>query len=154
MLLSANIHTPLRFLFCLQVLQAGRVLFGFPMRHTTTVTTDETFLSYQWKHLDKWNKLEVTAENDLHDIKPGSEEEFIFEHYWGYNKYNATTTIEYGVEHTTWQVQLVKDWKLDCDVASLYGKEFVPFLSAEPTSVFLAKGSEVVIRKPVFIKKG
>jgi uncharacterized protein YqjF (DUF2071 family) len=125
-----------------------------PMRHTTTRTPDEIFLSYEWKHLNKWNKLEVTAETDLQDIRSGSEEEFIFEHYWGYNKYDPTTTIEYGVEHKTWQVQQVKAWKLDCDVASLYGKEFVPFLSTKPNSVFLAKGSEVVIRKPVFIKKG
>ncbi|MGI8635025.1 MAG: DUF2071 domain-containing protein, partial [Segetibacter sp.] len=80
--------------------------------------------------------------------------EFIFEHYWGYTRYNSNTTIEYGVEHKSWQVQNVKDWKLDCDVAGQYGSQFVPYLSAKPSSVFLANGSEVLIRKPVFIKKG
>jgi hypothetical protein len=62
------------------------------------------------------------------------------------------TTIEYGVEHNTWQVHKVNNWQLDCDVAGLYGNEFVPFINAKPSSVFLAKGSEVVIRKPSFIK--
>lgn len=123
-----------------------------PMQHTMTVENEEIILSYKWKHRTKWNSIDVTADACLSDIKPGSEEEFIFEHYWGYNTYNSNTTIEYGVEHAMWQVHKVKNWKFDCDVASLYGDAFVPWLSAEPTSVFLAKGSEVIIRKPVFIK--
>ncbi|MCW3111113.1 MAG: hypothetical protein JWQ09_5619 [Segetibacter sp.] len=123
-----------------------------PMKHTLWVKEDGMYLSYRWKHHKKWNSINVTANVSLSDIKPGSEEEFIFEHYWGYNKYNAATTIEYGVEHNMWQVHRVIDWNLDCDVAALYGEEFVPWLSAQPTSVFLAKGSEVVIRKPTFIR--
>lgn len=123
------------------------------MQHEITVLQDEIAISYKWKHRKKWNNISLTANASFHDIKPESEEEFIFEHYWGYNKYNATTTVEYGVEHIRWQVSEVKNWNLDCDTASLYGEEFVPFLSAKPSSVFLAKGSEVVIRKPVFIKK-
>ncbi|MCW3079368.1 DUF2071 domain-containing protein [Segetibacter sp.] len=124
------------------------------MKHLTEVNKDEITVSYNWKHQNKWNTIAVKAETSLSDIKPESEEEFIFEHYWGYNKYDERTTIEYGVEHNMWQVQKVKEWKLKCDVASLYGKKFEPYLLAKPTSVFFAKGSEVVIRKPVFIKKG
>ena len=123
------------------------------MSHATLLSGDGLFLSYTWKHRNKWNVLEATANTQLQEIKQGSEEEFIFEHYWGYNAYNSTTTIEYGVEHKMWQVQKVKDWKLDCDF-SQYGSQFVPYLSAKPSSVFLANGSEVLIRKPVFIKKG
>jgi uncharacterized protein YqjF (DUF2071 family) len=123
------------------------------MKHQTDVDGDEIFIRYDWRHQKKWNSLQVKAATSLSDIKPESEEEFIFEHYWGYNKYNDTTTIEYGVEHNVWQVHQVKEWKLECDVAALYGKEFEAFLAAKPSSVFLAKGSEVIIRKPVFIKK-
>lgn len=124
------------------------------MKHKIIVNQNEIIIDYKWKHRNNWNSINITADLSLRSIAPGSEEEFIFEHYWGYNKYNATTTIEYGVEHDMWQVHNIKDWKLNCDVASLYGKEFVPYLSAKPSSVFLAKGSEVVIRKPVFIKAG
>jgi uncharacterized protein YqjF (DUF2071 family) len=124
------------------------------MTHANIMRDNETLISYSWMHRKNWNKISVVANTSMIDIMPGTEEEFIFEHYWGYNKYNANTTIEYAVEHKRWQVQQVKEWKLDCDVEALYGKEFVPFLSATPTSVLLAKGSEVVIRKPVFIKKG
>lgn len=122
------------------------------MAHSTHVTNDAITLNYKWKRGKKWNSMNVTADVSLNNIKHGSEEEFIFEHYWGYNKYNESTTIEYGVEHEMWQVHEVKDWSLDCDIANLYGKAFVPYLNAEPASVFLAKGSEVVIRKPTFIK--
>lgn len=123
-----------------------------PMRHTISFSKDEIMLTYKWKHRKKLNSIDVTADASLSDIKRGSEEDFIFEHYWGYNKYDATTTVEYAVEHAIWKVSQVKDWKLNCDIASLYGEEFVYYLSAKPSSVFLAKGSEVVIRKPVFIK--
>lgn len=123
-----------------------------PMTHSISFKKDETVLTYKWKHLKMWNSIDMTADVSLSDIQPGSEEEFIFEHYWGYNKYDKKTTIEYGVEHDIWKVHKVKDWKLECNVASLYGEEFVPFLSERPSSVFLAKGSEVVIRKPRFIR--
>jgi uncharacterized protein YqjF (DUF2071 family) len=123
------------------------------MKHQTLLKDDELSISYQWKYKRKWNLIDLQAETSLSDIEQGSEEEFIFEHYWGYNKYNDHTTIEYGVEHNTWQVHKVNNWQLDCDVAGLYGKEFIPFINAAPSSVFLAKGSEVVIRKPSFIRK-
>lgn len=123
-----------------------------PMMHTMSVKQNEINLTYKWKHRTRWNSLSVIADTLLTDIKPGSEEEFIFEHYWGYNKYNKNTSIEYGVEHPVWQVYKVKTWNLECEIASLYGEAFVPWLAAEPCSVFLAKGSEVVIRKPLFIK--
>ena len=114
---------------------------------------EDLHVSYEWKHKQKWNKIHVVADASLTPITRGSEEEFIFEHYWGYNKYNNRTTVEYEVEHVTWQIHKVKNWSIDNDVAGLYGQQFVPFLKAEPSSVFLAKGSDVVIRKPTFIKK-
>jgi len=122
------------------------------MLHLTVVKQNEITFTYKWKHRKKWNSMDVTADASLTDIKHGSEEEFIFEHYWGYNKYNSHTSIEYAVEHPMWQVHKVKTWNLECDIASLYGQAFLPWLSTKPSSVFLAKGSEVVIRKPVFIK--
>jgi uncharacterized protein YqjF (DUF2071 family) len=124
-----------------------------PMMHAMSVKNDEIILTYKWKHRKKWNSIDVTAEASLSDINSGSEEEFIFEHYWGYNKYNEQITIEYGVEHTMWQVHKVKEWKLDCDITSVYGDAFAPYLLGEPDSVLLAKGSEVLIRRPVFIRK-
>ena len=125
---------------------------AMPMRHQIKETPNELNVSYDWKYRNKWNNLKVTAANSPSLIQPGTEEEFIFEHYWGYNQLNKTTTIEYGVVHPRWEVYPVTSFEADYDIDKLYGKEFVPFLSAKPHSVFLAKGSEVIVRKPRYIR--
>jgi uncharacterized protein YqjF (DUF2071 family) len=118
-----------------------------PMRHSITAATDDhTNFLYEWKLNGIWNKLGATVNNKLTPIQPGSAEEFIFEHYWGYNPWSDTVTMEYQVEHISWQIGLVKDFVFEADVAKLYGDEFVPYLSAKPISVFFAQGSEIAVR--------
>lgn len=111
---------------------------------------DQLHVEYNWKQKkEKWNSIEICALNELRSIATGSEEEFIFEHYYGYNQLNITNTIEYKVEHPRWEVYPVEQYFLKCDVRKLYGNEFVPYIqNARPHSVFLAKGSEVIVRKP------
>ena len=124
------------------------------MRHSIVENKDDLNVAYYWKKRNlPLNSIIVKAANNLHSIANGSTEEFIFEHYYGYNQLNLTTTIEYAVEHPRWQVYPVEAFTLDCSVATLYGAEFVPFIQGKPHSVFLAKGSEVVIRKPEFIRQ-
>ncbi|MDR3679479.1 MAG: DUF2071 domain-containing protein [Flavipsychrobacter sp.] len=119
------------------------------MRHSLAIKADTINVRYEWRLNNKWNHIAIQAANKLLDIAPGSDEEYILEHYWGYNQLNANTTIVYGVEHPRWQVYEVAGYNLDADIANLYGKEFVPFIQGiQPASVFLARGSEVVVRKP------
>ncbi len=124
------------------------------MNHLVTETSDSIKVAYQWKKRNQsWNEIAVEAGNTLQDIAVGSEEEFILEHYFGYNQLNPTTTIEYAVEHPRWQVYTVQNFHLNCDVAALYGKEFIPFITnVAPHSVYLAKGSPVIVRRPSYIK--
>ena len=124
------------------------------MKHQIIETTDKISARYQWKKKGQhWNSLSVEATNTLQPIVAGSAEEFIFEHYFGYNQLNKNTTIEYAVEHPRWQVYPVTDFTLKCDVATLYGSEFVPFIeNVQPHSVYMAKGSDVIVRKPVYLK--
>ncbi len=119
------------------------------MRHTHTFNEHDLAVSYDWKFRGKWNSLCVTAANKLEDITAGSEEEFILEHYYGYNRLKPNTSIVYQVQHPRWQVFPVSSWLLNADIKGLYGKEFVPFIQGvAPQSVFLAKGSDVTVRKP------
>ena len=141
------------------IANAASILYHEPyitrkMRHQFLIDDDSLEVQYQWKNKEKWNGMNVAAETSLNDIEKDSAEEFIFEHYWGYNKYSDTKTVEYGVEHITWQTHKIKRWSLDCDVENLYGAHFLPFLSKEPDSVFIAKGSPVIIRKPKYIIVG
>lgn len=125
------------------------------MWHTIDESPAEISASYHWKKRGAAvNHIKIIAENRLTDILSGSEAEFILEHYFGYNQLNARTVIEYGVEHPRWQVYPVTEFELDCDVAGLYGADFEPFIKdIKPHSVFLAKGSEVTVRKPVYLRE-
>ena len=120
---------------------------ALPMRHSQIPAgADHTKFSYEWKLKRRWNKLGATVSNHFEDIQPGSPEEFIFEHYWGYNKLTDTTTMEYQVEHVSWQVANVKDYVFDAEITELYGREFLPFLSKKPYSAFFATGSAISVR--------
>ncbi|SDD68174.1 hypothetical protein SAMN05216464_102266 [Mucilaginibacter pineti] len=120
---------------------------AMPMRSSVTATSDgHTQFLYEWKLNGCWNKLGATASDELLDIKPGSAEEFIFEHYWGYNKLSTISTMEYQVEHISWQTGKVRDYVFDADVETLYGKAFEPFLKKEPVSAFFAVGSDIKVR--------
>jgi uncharacterized protein YqjF (DUF2071 family) len=124
------------------------------MNHSISTENNKLHATYNWRQKNQsWNTISVTADNTLQDIGAATEEEFIFEHYSGYNKLNNTTTIEYSVGHPRWQIYPVTAHKLICDIEKMYGAAFVPFIQGvQPRSVFLARGSDVNVRMPIKIK--
>jgi uncharacterized protein YqjF (DUF2071 family) len=120
---------------------------ALPMRHSITrCCEDHTDFLYEWKLKSQWNKLGGIVNDTFAPIQPGSPEEFIFEHYWGYNTLSDKLTMEYQVEHISWKVAEVKDSIFEADIAELYGKNFEPYLSVKPYSAFFANGSEISVR--------
>lgn len=116
-----------------------------PMRHSWAASHDSLAVEYQWKKKN-WNSFKVVTEKTSVPIQPGSEEEFITEHYWGYTKISDTITSEYGVEHPRWEVYPAKEYFIDVNFGDLYGEAF-SFLDREvPKSVFLAEGSAINVR--------
>jgi uncharacterized protein len=132
----------------------ARALYGenyiaAPMRHhiepeTGGVTASRT-VSYSWRFRGRENRMELSAEGDAREAAEGSDAEFITEHYWGYARRRGGRTTEYRVEHQRWRVCTATASQLDCDVAALYGSQFVEFLKTPPTSAFLADGSNVTV---------
>lgn len=124
-----------------------------PMRHHIDEVAEtehaERSVSYSWKWRQKWTDLSAVVLGKPSSLEPGSEEEFITEHYWGYAGQRDGSTMEYEVEHPPWQVWRAASSKLDCDFESLYGKEFAETLSAKPTSALIADGSAIVVRRGV-----
>ncbi len=123
---------------------------AMPMRHSIEQLDERrTNYLYEWKFDGRWaNRLAGTVDqNDLKPIVKGSQEEFILEHYWGYNKINKKSTWEYQVEHVTWNAANVIDPVFEAEIGRIYGKEFVPFLERKPYSAFFADGSEVAVRE-------
>jgi uncharacterized protein len=117
-----------------------------PTRHNWVHTSDSLFVEYHWKDGD-WNSLQITADPNPAGIKDGSEEEFITEHYWGYTRINESETFEYNVEHPRWQVYDVKEHSINVNFGKIYGQEFSHLAKTKPKSVFLAEGSEIIVKK-------
>jgi uncharacterized protein YqjF (DUF2071 family) len=117
------------------------------MKHAVKESVNEMELTYQWKHKNKWNSIEATVEKSSQPMVPGSEGEFIAEHYWGYSKYNDTTTFEYNVQHPPWKIFPVKKYSVDCDFGVLYGGFFSFLTNTKPASVLVAQGSAISVLK-------
>ena len=104
-------------------------------------------VSYRWGANGGGGTLGVKAAGTGTVPGPGSEAGFITEHYWGYVRQLDGSTQEYGVEHRRWRVWQAEESELRCDVAALYGPEFVAALGARPSSAFLADGSPVIVMR-------
>ncbi len=123
-----------------------------PMRHLWMEHQDSRIVEYYWTKSGRENKFKVTASKESYAIVPGSETEFITEHYWGYAKLNDEKSNEYEVTHPRWEVYKVKEYEINVDFGMVYGNKF-GFLSAlKPDSVMLAEGSEITVENKTTIK--
>lgn len=116
------------------------------MRHRIQRESDFLTVEYQWRLRNAWETLGMTARGESRESAAGSHEEFITEHYWGYTARRSKGTSEYAVEHPRWRFWPAETWRLEADVAALYGERFVGTLSAEPASAFIAEGSRILVR--------
>ena len=116
-----------------------------PMKHEWKQEENNLFVSYQWKKNGKWNKLEVNSQVEAIPLQPGTKEEFITQHFWGYTSGNNKKTAEYHVDHPRWEIYPVNDFVIDCDFEGLYGSDFAMFNKQQPASIFLAEGSAISV---------
>ena len=104
-------------------------------------------VQYAWQFQDCRHVLRAQIAGEPALPAPGSEPEFITEHYWGYSRRRDGGAMEYQVEHPPWRVWTARGSHFECDVAALYGAQFAPFLEKQPTSAFVAEGSAVTVRQ-------
>jgi len=76
-------------------------------------------------------------------IQPGSLEDFITEHYYGYTK--GRVTGEYRVEHPSRLVFALQSYRVDLDFGAVYGKEWGFLSTTAVHSALLAEGSEIKV---------
>jgi hypothetical protein len=124
----------------------GEPYCAFPMSHSITRKADGVHCRYEWRRDGRGEFVSASAEGEARPIAPGSFEEFITEHYWGYTACGGSCT-QYKVEHPPWRVWPASAAHFEADVASLYGPQFVKALAASPTSAFIADGSVVFVRR-------
>ena len=127
---------------------------ALPMRSTAPRAPNEPpgRLAYEWRgggrDPRRWHRVEATVDGPAAELAPGSEEEFVAEHYWGYTRQREGGTVEYQVAHPRWRAWPARAAALDADVVGLYGAAFADALGAPPRSAFVAEGSPVAVHLP------
>ena len=115
---------------------------AMPMSHRAASPRFE----YGWGR-ELQHRVAVEIDSGFTLPEPGSEAEFITEHYWGYAQ-GKNKTREYRVEHPQWRCAAVRRHELEVDFAELYGKEFGVLNGISPASVLFAEGSAVTVSAP------
>jgi uncharacterized protein len=119
----------------------GENYVRLPVRHQIEPSRAE----YAWRFGGRWNRIVASELGPPMPLAPGSHEEFIAEHYWGYARRSADRTVEYRVEHPPWQVRVGGAAAFEGSVAGLYPHEFGFLDSRVPESAFVADGSAVTV---------
>jgi uncharacterized protein YqjF (DUF2071 family) len=121
---------------------------AMPMRHQIqSQPGGELAVQYAWKSVTDWNRIGLTATGTSALPSPGSEEQFITEHYWGYAAQKNGGCVEYRVEHPAWKVWSAVSVVVEGDMTKLYGTELSAALKNSPASAFLAEGSAVTVSR-------
>jgi len=117
-------------------------------RVPSTLLSSPGRLLYGWLAHAQHQQVSVTAVGEPQPLVPGSESEFIAEHYWGYTRQRDGSTVEYQVAHPSWRVWPGAAPSFEADVCGLYGAAFEAPLSVPPRSMFVAEGSKVTVYRP------
>jgi uncharacterized protein len=117
-----------------------------PMGHADTLSAERGGeVAYTWRHAGGDYVVGARADGAAASLAPGSEAEFITEHYWGYTRQRDGGTLEYEVAHPPWQVWTAAASRFAGPAARLYGDAFAEVLAAPPRSAFVAVGSAVSV---------
>ena len=112
-------------------------------------------VAYSWVHRGLAYGLQARVAGAATPLIPGSEAEFITEHYWGYTKQRGGGTSEYRVDHPSWLVWDAPESSYESpSTEALYGPRFSEVLGADPKSAFVAVGSEVSVFSAVTLDAG
>jgi uncharacterized protein YqjF (DUF2071 family) len=118
---------------------------SLPMSHQISRYDAGLAVGYGWKAGSRWSRVSLIARGDPVHPEIGSEEQFITEHYWGYAAQRDGGCMEYQVAHPPWRVWTALAARFEGDMKELYGKDLAAVLEKQPTSAFLAEGSEITV---------
>lgn len=117
-----------------------------PMSHRARVDSDRGgSVEYDWRYGGQEFSLHASLDGSAQVLAPGSEAEFITEHYWGYTRQRDGGTLEYEVEHPRWRVWPAPRVTFRGPAATLYGPVFGGILMGRPRSAFVAEGSPITV---------
>jgi uncharacterized protein YqjF (DUF2071 family) len=120
-----------------------------PLQHAIDLPVNGTagHVEYRWELAGRPHRLGAHIHGMPQPPAPGSEAEFIVEHYWGYSRQRDGATLEYRVEHPPWRVWPTDGGVFEGDAAALYGPPFAEMFQRQPSSALVAEGSTVLVRR-------
>ena len=83
-------------------------------------------MAYRWQHRGRRFAVGASVSGPAQPLVPGSEAEFITEHYWGYTRQRDGGTLEYEVAHPRWAVWTADAARFEGAADRLYGPDFAP----------------------------
>ena len=120
-----------------------------PMSEEVSASPERSRWKYSWRVGGARHSVEAIASGPPQPMLPGSREEFVAEHYWGYTRQRDGSTHEYRVRHAPWRV-----WSperaavtLDWEPAKSYGDAWAEALRLPPEFAFVAEGSGVSVSR-------
>lgn len=116
-----------------------------PTKHSIIKDEISQKVTFEWMVNKKWNSIYVENKIASSRMEQHSLEKFIYEHYYGYTKITENKTEEYRLQHPSWKIYDVVDYKIECDFEAMYGKAFSCLNHTKPAAVFIAEGSAVAI---------
>lgn len=116
-----------------------------PTKHFIGQSKGKRQLRFEWLLNRKWNRILVETNSTCKAMQPGSFEQFIYEHYYGYTKINDNATEEYQLSHPSWNTYEVINHDICCDFTVMYGEAFSVLNNTKPTAAFVAEGSSVAV---------
>ena len=126
----------------------ARLMYNEPYTTLPMRSSVNGAVRHEWRLGGQWHHVSAAPSGTAVVPVPGSHEEFITDHEWGYTRQRDGGTIEYQVRHDRWPVQRALDLDLDADFPALYGSTLGSALRS-PATAFLVAGSPVTVGRPV-----
>lgn len=107
-------------------------------------------IEYQWMVRERWNDIRIRGRSRVKDIRPDSKAGYVFRHA---DRYVVNEKGVWRSELSTpgWVIWDVAQARFECDVENLFGAQFSKAMSRRPSSVFLSRGNEVSVSKPMLV---
>lgn len=128
-----------------------------PARENNVVPTtrnNQEYIEYTWSDAGRWGRVGARCVGPWRLPPPGSLNQFIVEHYWGYGRDRRGRTLEYRVDHPPWRVALAEEVIWECDPEAVYGRPWADILGQPPIGVLVADGSFVTLSRAERLEPG
>ena len=116
-----------------------------PMRSSVEDTPEGISIAHVLEVGGKKHRLHVTANKPMLVPDASSMEHFFKEHEWGFGQSGRGEKRVYRVQHPQWDVYTDVVYNLSWDWGLVYGEKWAFLNDVEPSSVVVARGSEVSV---------